>query len=546
MSCRIEPSRIVPSAADLCVFINGVSPAWESAIQATWGSNTLVASAEIQIAEPLGTRLPRLQLDAVPGVGTDQPHFQALSLWSTLTRRLSFNTTRSSDVLDSCHWLMHVDGRSYVNVKRIAERLQCLQGLQPEYYALSAMIGASHVALADEVGGYIFSRKQLLQLRPGWVERCADELSNSSDAQGFGWEWPSGFYVSLCLWRQERLRSQRLGDPEQEVLMHSIPRESPQRPLMRLRRLHPAGHCVLLVSASLPALPEIHRRVRLVSPLDKDAGREAVRAEVGCFVPSLMEPEALAPPWSYRVARAIARCPLKSALASRGNMGVTMLKQELLRPSKPGGSRCRCTPPAQGLVHPDANHRRNAAAGGPRCSCCGDLGQAIPSQLGATRRADYRRKDATLSLRGDLDMRHPKFNALRFIYMWLTIAIHHAAGCRFWMKADMDAYVNVPRLLQTLSAFNASEKVYAGHVTYSHGPGYDSWNTFAHGIGYILSRAALQAAVPGLRRCMEQLLGLRLEAIEDMLLGACLRKVGIRPKELGHMIYDFRREHLEK
>ena len=52
--CRIEPSRIVPSAADLCVFINGVSPAWESAIQATWGSNTLVASAEIQIAEPLG------------------------------------------------------------------------------------------------------------------------------------------------------------------------------------------------------------------------------------------------------------------------------------------------------------------------------------------------------------------------------------------------------------------------------------------------------------------------------------------------------------
>ncbi|CAJ1448683.1 unnamed protein product [Effrenium voratum] len=51
---------------------------------------------------------------------------------------------------------------------------------------------------------------------------------------------------------------------------------------MRLRRLHPAGHCVLLVSASLPALPEIHRRERLVSPLDKDAGREAVRAEALC------------------------------------------------------------------------------------------------------------------------------------------------------------------------------------------------------------------------------------------------------------------------
>ena len=208
------------------------------------------------------------------------------------------------------------------------------------------------------------------------MERCADELSNSSDAQGTdSYErWPGGlirfvvslrrlrlgvafrrelpylprlesleprgFYVSLCLWRQERLRrgggahaqatrsiqlhlwrSQRLGDPEQEVLMHSIPRrpsffasranfvqmdffdlpsssqsldfqqqrdsehaslrrESPQRPLMRLRRLHPAGHCVLLVSASLPALPEIHRRVRLVSPLDKDADKFPSRGDV--------------------------------------------------------------------------------------------------------------------------------------------------------------------------------------------------------------------------------------------------------------------------
>ena len=49
---------------------------------------------------------------------------------------------------------------------------------------------------------------------------------------------------------------------------------------MRLRRLHPAGHCVLLVSASLPALPEIHRRERLVSPLDKDADKFPSRGDV--------------------------------------------------------------------------------------------------------------------------------------------------------------------------------------------------------------------------------------------------------------------------
>ena len=33
--------------------------------------------------------------------------------------------------------------------------------------------------------------------------------------------------------------------------------------------------------------------------------------------------------------------------------------------------------------------------------------------------------NATLSLRGDVDLRHPKFNALRFIYMWLTLALYH-------------------------------------------------------------------------------------------------------------------------
>eukprot|EP00434_Breviolum_minutum_P036466 symbB.v1.2.032309.t1/scaffold3865.1/size49057/2 len=127
-------------------------------------------------------------------------------------------------------------------------------------------------------------------------------------------------------------------------------------------------------------------------------------------------------------------------------------------------------------------------------------------------------------------MRHPKFNALRFIYMWLTLAIHHATSCDFWMKADMDAYVDVPKLQTTLRSLNASEKVYAG---------YEEWTTFAHGIGYVISRAALKAAVPGLKKCMYHLLKFRLEAIEDMLLASCFRTVKIKPVELGHMIYNF-------
>ena len=65
---------------------------------------------------------------------------------------------------------MHVDGRSYMNVPRIAARLECLGGLQPEFYALSAMVGESRVALTDESSGYILGRRLLLRLRSShWV-----------------------------------------------------------------------------------------------------------------------------------------------------------------------------------------------------------------------------------------------------------------------------------------------------------------------------------------------------------------------------------------
>ena len=120
--------------------------------------------------------------------------------------------------------------------------------------------------------------------------------------------------------------------------------------------------------------------------------------------------------------------------------------------------------------------------------------------------------------------------------------------CKFFMKADMDAYVHVPRLLETLRKANASARIYAGQVTLSHGPSYRKWTEFAHGLGYILSSAALRFAVPGLRRCMKQLLDVRLEAIEDMLLAACLRHVDIYPVALGPIIYDFKLtdEHVDR
>eukprot|EP00435_Cladocopium_sp_Y103_P067678 s754_g30.t1 len=472
---------------------------------------------------------------------------------TVLWRLTKKNASRhSDDPLDRCYWLMHVDGRSYVNVPRVAARLGCLEGLHPEYYALSAAIGEARVGIADESTGYIISRRLLIQLHStGWVEKCGKEFTGSKDAQGFGWKWPSGFYASLCWWWHLRLRSQRLGDPVQEVLTYSLPAGRDSHPLFRLRRLHPSGHCILSAAAnSAAALQEIHRRVQIESPLEK-GGRNSLRAEVGCFVRSLADPEALAPPWSFRVARAIARCPLQLALGDSPEIGLSVLKQELRRPSRPEGAAAKhlrglrkelcILMPATNSTQKQVDRAVAAVEtwARPYLPSEGKPSGRVVALLYSRHPLFESWKDATLSLQGDLDVRHPKFNALRFIYMWLTLAIHHATSCDFWMKADMDAYVDVPKLRTTLRMLNASQKIYAGTVTFSYGPSYEAWNTFAHGIGYVISREALKAVVPGLKKCMELLLLSRLEAIEDMLLGACFRLVKIHPVQLGHMIYDF-------
>ena len=438
---------------ELCVFVLGGEGqgAWEERIQQTWGTDRTVFvdfGKSPEPSEPFepfcsnctpGTPAPssvrRLRLDPK---FSERP-YRALSLWSALRDELDHSNS-SSSWLDSCYWLMHVDGRAYVNVKRVAQRLSCVRGLHPEYYGLGPMIGQARVALADEATGYIFSSRLLLSLQSHWVPKCADYLSSSSDAHGFGWNWPSGFYVTLCLWQQLRLLLQRLGDPEQEVLMQALPPQRHSSPLHRLRNLHPSGHCALLVAAKTPAsLLEIHRRVRLVGPLE-GRGRDIVRNEIGCSVLSILEPMALSPPWSYRVARSVVRCPLKEAV-SETELGLSVLKRELLEPSRPRGPAVEKLRAARGrklcILMPttDAAPKQiNRAVAAVETWAKPYLPQTSPEphKKSPVLALLYSRRplfpewaNATLSLRGDVDLRHPKFNALRFIYMWLTLALYH-------------------------------------------------------------------------------------------------------------------------
>lgn len=529
-----------------------------SAFLVTFRRSRLVARAEggSSRAAESGNRsvVPRLHL---AGFGSARaPAWQlGLELWAGLARELAAgaaagNVSASAvgAPLHRCTWLMHADGRSYVNVERIAARLSCLGSMRPEYYALAPMTNTEQVALADEAGGYVLGRRLLAELGAAtWAEECRARLAGSR-AGGFGWEHRPGLFVTLCLWLLRRLRPQRLGDPGQEVLLELGP--GAPSAAARWRKLAPTGHCALLVACRGPkALGALH------------AGfRQGINAlQVGCWASSLVEPGESAPPWSLRVARALGRCPLQRALRREDpQASFGRLLAELRSPSRPAGAaadrlrrrggrrRELCLLlPASGATARQVQRAQAAAAtwAQPYLHTA-----ALPPWRDRVVALLYSRRPllpswaaATLSLPGDVDLRHPKFNALRFLYMWLTLSTHYTSHCDFFMKADLDAYVDVPRMRFVLRGLNASAPLYLGRVTLAHGPGYESWEAFAHGLGYVLSRGALLAARGALANCLAHVARHRLESIEDMTLAGCLRRAGVRASELaGPVVFDFR------
>ncbi|CAK0790463.1 unnamed protein product [Prorocentrum cordatum] len=206
--------------------------------------------------------------------------------------------------LGSCRWIAHVSAGTYVNAARLAQRLQCLEALRPEYYALAPGTNEQRITLADESGGYILGSGLLRQLGPSWPAECRERLPRTGHNLEPGRDRLPGFFVVLCLWSMRGLMLQRLGDPEEALVRH-VSDVVTAAPAVRLRAQMPAAHCTLLVSCeSAQSLSQVHRI--MTDP--------ANTAMVGCSTPSLLEPDALAPPWSRRVARELLRCPLLRAL----------------------------------------------------------------------------------------------------------------------------------------------------------------------------------------------------------------------------------------
>lgn len=578
------------SAEGLCVLVleraHAGSERWEAAARMTWANEDtffirLVSRPASRVALSSARDL-RPQNRSVPQMGhvlelggLESTKFatweRGLELWTRLASHLGdFSLTNNSVSplhLGQCRWFMHVGTSSYVNMGRLGARLRCLRNLRPEYYALAPMTNGAGLAIADELGGYLIGRSLLLESGVSWVKECRQLLVDSGDALGFGWNHLPGFYVTLCLWELRRLQLQRLADPTQEVVVpidaHTGTDKSGPSEMVRVRALTPSGHCILLASCRSPrSFMELHR-------IQNDPVNSL---QVGCWVHSFVDYSVLNPPWSGRVARAIAKCPLREALRIDDlrraaspwpdkRLSLAALLAEWRRPSRPHGAAAdtlRSTAQRRGrwrlcvlmpFTDTAAKH-----VGGARAVAETWAAPYLPNDDSRYRRGDekvvalmYGRRpllremaDATFSLPGDLDLRHPKFNALRFLYLWRVLARFHQRDCDFFMKADMDAYVNVPAILRALRRFNASDPVYVGQVTHSHGPGYKGWEPFAHGLGYTLSRGALRVAGAALDDCFGYVVRFRLETIEDMCLASCLRNAGVRPEEIEPFIFNFK------
>ena len=62
----------------------------------------------------------------------------------------------------------------------------------------------------------------------------------------------------------------------------------------------------------------------------------------------------------------------------------------------------------------------------------------------------------------DLGLQH---GAFRMFALYQYLALHHAEHCDFVVKADGDAFLNVPAILRRLRCFDPADPLYLGRVT---------------------------------------------------------------------------------
>lgn len=220
--------------------------------------------------------------------------------------------------------------------------------------------------------------------------------------------------------------------------------------------------------------------------------------QLGCYPETLWNRNSLVPPWHDFVADAITSCESRMALKRTPElqMGFSRYTSELRRPSAPmgraaatfweilsspaasSGSRTKKAPKELCILMPvtDASpkhvHRARAVADTWAKSYFAEGREEgdVIARFYSLRPLLPEWEGVTLSLPGDLDLRHSKFNSLRILYMWAAVAAHLAGACKFFMKADVDSYIDMPTVLEHLRKLDGfTDPVYAG-CHYGPGP----------------------------------------------------------------------------
>eukprot|EP00928_Gymnodinium_smaydae_P048955 TRINITY_DN32801_c0_g1_i1.p1 TRINITY_DN32801_c0_g1~~TRINITY_DN32801_c0_g1_i1.p1 ORF type:complete len:606 (+),score=76.53 TRINITY_DN32801_c0_g1_i1:98-1915(+) len=553
----------------LCVFVTVRNDyaRWIDAIYSSWANRlTYYVTPPLQekdhvslrnssVSESLRGR--HLQLARI-ALGVES----GFELWTAIARELKKVNTSSSvlENLQMCDAMLHVNANLFVNLERLVKRLKCLAELNPMFYALSPQRVGQHLLANENFGGYIIGRRLLQQFDVRELRRKC-ESNHPGDINLDVYESPGQRFVS-CLELVYSLTPRRIGDPRYEVLLDQLLTKdtsqvvTPSRRtgITLLRGLHPMGHCALIVHCrSAHMMKDAHRIMNQDVELQKS----------GCYETHLERPDLdVRPEWHPLVLKRLQECPLRHALLreSSGKIAFATLLAALRAPAQPKGAAAKrlkrrgrrkelCIFVGVSDAPALQVERAKAVVETWLQSHLGLRLRVVERTIGVlySRRPLLEQwKNITLSLVGDLDLRHPKFNAHRFLYLWATLAWHHRDDCDFYLKADPDTYVNVFAVSELLRAFNASVPLYLGKVAMAHirhgggaNTGDDGWEPFSHGLGYILSRGALRVAKNALRGCMEYFARHYLESQEDMTLAACLKAALIEPQDVDPVVYSF-------
>eukprot|EP00928_Gymnodinium_smaydae_P034149 TRINITY_DN24277_c0_g2_i3.p1 TRINITY_DN24277_c0_g2~~TRINITY_DN24277_c0_g2_i3.p1 ORF type:complete len:1070 (-),score=169.34 TRINITY_DN24277_c0_g2_i3:231-3440(-) len=426
----------------------------------------------------------------------------------------------------SCEWALKVPLRSYVNVPALKDRLMCFNASMHWYLGITTAAytaGAAPFLFASEKGATILSRGTFADVM-SWSKLCRTTWS-VADAP-YGSDGFLGDYVfALCLEEQGNLTALNYADINASFITFDRPAQA-----LSTFEEHPdtMKQCLLVVSvlADATAVRRVHERIVW----------SAWHKSIPCIGESQTGKFAISdlygnqrPYYDERIRLALYYCKAPEMLAIEQELSA---KLEGVDPRSGKGSLKVSThdavaPAARSklciFVPSSARQERFIKAAESAWKEWGTKDTFFVSPTRLSSLLDP--QTLLLDLDVDTDYAHLPVRTFRLFEALGSSEWVHA--CDWYMKADADSYLNVPRIIERLKCFNPAELWYLGVPQVAHGGRGPSRRFAIGGAGYILSRALLPKAATWAPFCLLQLLqhtgG---TGMEDVSLANCLWKWG--------------------